>query len=253
MQTKKYYFDNYYISQVNSIGKNEEEWKYENGKIICNHGPCRAVYLWDGENFIFNGKNENLGIGKFDYKNNKALWYYEEQVWYSYQISSKESKLLKCDFIKESKPIDIKISNGIIELDESCEKHVGIDDKWKFSGDFPLPVLLFCIMWSRISHIKRVFDEKNQRKYKRCAKLVLVTINNNPRLCQNCSQNNECVTCSTKNPTYDGHLCKSCAPRKNLCAKCNAPCGESQSIGKLCEACGLGGRGKDCCKLIYYV
>lgn len=125
----------------------------------------------------------------------------------------------------------------------------GMFSECTIKGDVPPPVCYFVAMFTRVQTIKKRLDERNNRAYTRCGKLVLG--NGIPtKACKTCA--GKCLVCRETIEGGDGvpgKMCKSCGTKRNFCGRCGDPLRGSKEIGFLCGSCGIGSLGNDCCKM----
>ena len=67
------YFEGYFRGQLKSDTSNEE-WKYENGKVVCNSGKWSGTFDWDGTTLTPNSQEKSsIGSKKPFFLKNKNL------------------------------------------------------------------------------------------------------------------------------------------------------------------------------------
>jgi hypothetical protein len=177
--------------------------------------------------------------------------YPEEESFYRFEISSDETSLT-CKHISFG-PSDLRVvrKNTTITI-ESAEKVEGSEDTWEVIGDVPLPVILYCVLYTKCGILYKKLIERRKRVYTRCGKVVL-TAGTHPKLCATCACKG-CFMCgdASASDLYPANCCKNCAPKaRGLCGKCGDPLKGSQVEGKLCKMCGLGSRQMNCARMVF--
>ena len=69
--------------------------------------------------------------------------------------------------MRESEKANITFKNGVFEFDASAPKIGGADHKWYLQGDFPLPVSLFVISWTRFLELEFLLSQFGTNKIKK--------------------------------------------------------------------------------------
>ena len=243
---KAKYVDGYYRGQIKSA--KGEVWTFENGLV---RGPV-ASYAWLGD-VLRKPEREDTDHGHGNYDGKVLSWTYADMgTLYEYSIAADEARL-ECVSMAEGTARWTWQLQGTRFWTEGTEALEGTEDEWEVTGDVSLPVVLFVAMFGKAQRLHQRWEERNRRQYRRCGKLVL-RAGKHPRLCGTCSAEGgeSCMTCGSGGELpFDGNYCKSCAPKVGLCGRCGDPLKGSKTPGKLCNGCGLGSRGMNCCRMVY--
>jgi hypothetical protein len=126
----------------------------------------------------------------------------------------------------------------------------GVPTSFEVFGEVPSPVVCIIANYCRLERLLGEWTDRRNRQFTRCKKLIFKS-KGKPWLCTNCSAGDgatECVCCGAGEASFSGMLCKMCTPKQFYCARCGDAVGTHRVEGKVCSACGAGGR--DCVKML---
>ncbi|KAL6059787.1 C-type lectin domain-containing protein [Balamuthia mandrillaris] len=267
--TKNEWLDDYFRGNLSSAG---EQWTYRNGVVTCVSGfkASNVEFQWNGHELICSSSSEGgggaYGKGVWNGGSGTAEWYFPEDPSTPFwrMTWQKERQRFHNDSIRWRSPVHWTWSenkdngSGVMSIEEGSgqDSKEGLDSRFEKQGDFPLPVVLFAAMFRRTVGLREERIERLSRGYTRCNKFV-GGIGTAPRpvLCSSCASPG-CMVCAaafggTKHP---GKLCKMCGIKKLFCAKCgDKTTEENRTEGFLCNGCGLGSSGNNCCRMTYNI
>lgn len=252
---KEKYAQNYFRGQVKS--NKGDVWTFENGEVKGKD----ISYAWIGDTLRqHRGEHPEFGWASFDGKT--LTWRFEDMngspliSWELLDGDNEVKSVQRCALGASVKDNWLHCVKREGETGVTvAEVPEGAEERWDATGDVPWPVVVLCSTWKAAQIMHKKWQERNARSYQRCGKLVLAAApaGQGPRICAECAKKkNGCSVCGVEQkaaPPHAGQVCKSCAPKKGLCVRCADPLKGSQVPALLCDGCGLGSRGMNCCKL----
>jgi hypothetical protein len=249
---KEKWLDNYYRGTVKS--DTGEIWNYDRGILTCQEGNQKGLkFTWTGSSLTCESKDG----GSAEWTGTQLSFRFPEvnDVFYSYVWDESKScfrnerGILRVNPHRYTSYVNWVYTKDVMKLAEGSDVKEGAATKFEILGDFPLPLVLVCTMYTRAQKLLHEAIAKSKLSFKRCGKLAIQSAAT-PLICPNCDPN-LCISCqkSLGSSKYQGKICKNCGVRRALCVVCNDPLQGSKVEGFLCTDCGIGKLADNCCKM----